>query len=51
MRLVSLGLSLCFILLVGCGKHDLRCDARLTPINPPAPAAPVDVKPSEKSSP
>ncbi len=37
------------VILGGCAKHDLRCDAHLTPINPPAPAAaPADAKPSER---
>jgi hypothetical protein len=45
-------IPLAFILLGGCATHGLRCDAHLTPINPPEPtAAPADVKPSEKGSP
>jgi hypothetical protein len=53
MRLVCLGsLPLAFILLFGCAKHDVRCDAHLTPINLPEPlAAPAGVKPSESGSP
>jgi hypothetical protein len=50
MRLVCLGsIPVAFILLVGCAKHDLRCDAHLTPINPPEPlAAPANLKPAER---
>jgi hypothetical protein len=53
MPLVCLGsIPLSFILLVGCAQHGLRCDAHLTPINPPAPpAAAIDVKPPETGSP
>lgn len=28
-----------FLLLPGCASHVVRCDARLQPINPPAPRA------------
>jgi hypothetical protein len=55
MRLVRLGLispaliPLALILLGGCATHALRCDAHLTPINLPEPAAATaDVKPSER---
>ena len=53
MRLLSLrSIPVVFILLAGCGKHDLRCDAHLTPINSPEPlAAPADLKPSQRGSP
>jgi len=53
MRLLCFrSIPLAFIFLVGCAKHDLRCDAHLTPINPPEPpAAPADLKPSERGSP
>lgn len=53
MRLVSLASApLAFVLLVGCAHHDLRCDAHLAPINPPAPpATPADLKPPEEASP
>jgi hypothetical protein len=53
MRFVCLrSIPLAFMLLVGCAKHGLRCDAHLTPINPPEPlAAPVDIKPTERVSP
>jgi len=53
MRLVCLGsIPLAFILLFGCAKHDLRCDAHLTPINPPQPpAASTELKPSGRGSP
>jgi hypothetical protein len=57
MRVVCLDLfprtliALAFILLGGCAAHALRCDAHLTPINPPEPpAVPADVKPSERGS-
>ncbi len=40
------------MLLGGCAKHALRCDAHLTPINPPPPAAgPAGAKPSGRGSP
>jgi hypothetical protein len=53
MRLVCLpSIAFALILLVGCAQHDLRCDAHLTPINPPEPlASPADVKPSQRGSP
>jgi hypothetical protein len=53
MRLVCLGsIPLALVLLAGCAKHGLRCDAHLTPINSPQPsAAATDVKPSEQISP
>ena len=53
MRLVCLrSIPLALVLLVGCAKHDLRCDTHLTPINPPEPlAAPADAKPSARGSP
>jgi hypothetical protein len=53
MRLGCLhSIPLAFILLVGCARHDVRCDTHLTPINPPEPlAAPAGVKPSERGSP
>jgi hypothetical protein len=35
MRLIYFAL----ILLSGCAAHDVRCDAHLSPINPPAPPA------------
>jgi len=45
-------IPLAFILLGGCAKHDLRCDAHLTPINPPGPvAAPADAKSDESGAP
>jgi hypothetical protein len=49
-------IPLAFVLLAGCTTHALRCDAHLTPINPPEPAAapgamPPDVKPSAGGSP
>jgi hypothetical protein len=45
-------LPLAFIMLVGCAKHDLRCDTHLTPINPPQLlAAPADPEPAERGSP
>jgi hypothetical protein len=49
-------IPLAFVLLEGCAAHLLRCDAHLTPINPPDPAAvpgamPPDVKPSDGGSP
>jgi hypothetical protein len=55
MRLVYLhafplsSISLAFILLGGCATHALRCDAHLTPINPPT--ATTDVKASKRGSP
>jgi hypothetical protein len=53
MRLLCFrSIPLAFIFLVGCARHDLRCDAHLTPINPPEPlAAPAHLKPSERGSP
>ncbi len=40
------------MLLGACAKHALRCDAHLTPINPPGlAAAPAGLKPSERGSP
>lgn len=53
MRLVCLrSVPLAFMLLAGCAKHDLRCDAHLTPINPPEPlAAPAKLKATETGSP
>jgi hypothetical protein len=43
------------VLLGGCAMHALRCDAHLTPINPPEPVAmpgamPPNVKPSDRGS-
>jgi hypothetical protein len=29
------------LLLTACGRHEVRCDAHLTPINPPAHAMPA----------
>ena len=53
MRLICLrSIPLAFILLAGCAQHALRCDAHLTPINPPQPLVkPVHVKPAAKGSP
>jgi hypothetical protein len=45
-------IPLTFILLGGCAKHDLRCDAHLTPINPAEPvAAPAGAKSDERDAP
>jgi hypothetical protein len=41
----SLLIPLAFVLPDGCATHGLRCDAHLTPINPPQPAAALDAVP------
>ena len=40
------------VILGGCAKHELRCDAHLTPVNPPVPvAAATDAQPSGSNLP
>ena len=52
MRSVCRWILMALTFLGGCAKHDLRCDAHLTPVNPPEPpAARTDLTPSERDLP
>jgi hypothetical protein len=50
MRLIGLcSIPLTFIMLLGCAKHDVRCDSHLAPINQPEP--PATSQPTERGLP